>query len=376
MPVHSKTLPLPKDPKWRRVLMALLFVGLLILFRHLAFVFIFFTIFSRSLGWLAKITETRLKIARKQAVAAMLALFVAAVAIGAFLSVKSSLPYIRHVRLHGKDYIESLSNYPIFRQIRHHLGGESDSVGHTVKEHAVSAIHYATATAHTLLYVLIGLILGVIYLFERKEVDQWFQELEENSIAGTLARWFGFVGDAIAITVRLQVVVATVNALITLPVLLFLRLPNIPLLFLLILISGLLPVVGNAISGAVLIVVAYTSHGVGAAVAFVITTFALHKIESYYLNPRLAAEHVSLPGLLLVINLLLFEELFGFKGLFLSFPALYVAMRIHNEWKQSLPVSVPNPPLQEESKAVYVVPISDDRSPNQDASHVSGSEKP
>jgi len=61
-------------------------------------------------------------------------------------------------------------------------------------------------------------------------------------------------------------------------------------------------------------------------------TFVLHKIESYYLTPRLAAKHVKLPGLILVLSLLAFEETFGFVGLFLSFPALYIATQIHREW--------------------------------------------
>ena len=59
----------------------------------------------------------------------------------------------------------------------------------------------------------------------------------------------------------------------------------------------------------------------------------LHKIESYYLTPRLAAQHVKLPALVLVVSLLLFEQVFGFVGLFLSFPTLYVGVRIRNEWR-------------------------------------------
>jgi predicted PurR-regulated permease PerM len=61
-------------------------------------------------------------------------------------------------------------------------------------------------------------------------------------------------------------------------------------------------------------------------------TFVLHKIESYYLTPRLAAQHVKLPGLVLVLSLLVCEETLGFVGLFLSFPILYIATRIHREW--------------------------------------------
>jgi predicted PurR-regulated permease PerM len=39
-----------------------------------------------------------------------------------------------------------------------------------------------------------------------------------------------------------------------------------------------------------------------------------------------------LPGLILVLSLLAFEQTFGLVGLFLSFPSLYVATRIHREW--------------------------------------------
>ncbi len=132
----------------------------------------------------------------------------------------------------------------------------------------------------------------------------------------------------------MQAVVAVVNAIVTLPVLLLLRLPHVPLLFLLILVAGLVPVVGNVISGAVLCYVAFSTHGLWAVAVFLVTTFVLHKIESYYLNPKLASQHVRLPSLVLVVSLLLFEQTFGFVGLFLSFPALYVASRIGREWRE------------------------------------------
>jgi predicted PurR-regulated permease PerM len=133
-----------------------------------------------------------------------------------------------------------------------------------------------------------------------------------------------------------------VNAVITLPVLVALGLPHKGMLFILILVSGLLPVVGNFIAGAVLCVVAYETRGAWAVGVMLVVTFILHKIESYYLTPRLAAQHVKLPGLILVLSLLAFEEIFGFVGLFLSFPALYVATRIHREWtSEDGPTPVP-----------------------------------
>jgi predicted PurR-regulated permease PerM len=95
--------------------------------------------------------------------------------------------------------------------------------------------------------------------------------------------------------------------------------------------SGMIPVVGNFIAGAILTLLAYQASGWLGVALFVGLTFVLHKIESYYLNPRLAARHVRLPGFLLIVSLILWEHLLGLEGLFLSFPFLFVANRIRAE---------------------------------------------
>jgi predicted PurR-regulated permease PerM len=58
----------------------------------------------------------------------------------------------------------------------------------------------------------------------------------------------------------------------------------------------------------------------------------LHKIESYYLNPRLTARHVALPGFVLILSLLAWEHLLGFAGLFVSFPFLYLVGKLRAEF--------------------------------------------
>jgi predicted PurR-regulated permease PerM len=103
-------------------------------------------------------------------------------------------------------------------------------------------------------------------------------------------------------------------------------------LMILIFVSALVPVVGNIVSGAILALFAYQAKGWLGVGVFVVLTFVLHKIESYYLNPRLTSRHVHIPGFLLIVSLLCCEHLFGFKGLFLSFPILFVAGRIRREF--------------------------------------------
>ena len=311
-----------------------LFACLLYGLRQLAPVFICFIVLVRTLTLAADLLHDRTGLERRGGVASILLAAVAALGVGITLGVRALLPWVHEIRTDGREYAEHLLEHPIVGRLRHLAGQEEGGggVAETLRTHAMLALRYATSFAHLALYLLIGFVLSVIYLFERDEIDHWLGGLAPESVSGTMTRWLGYVGDAVAITVKMQAVTAVVNAIITLPVLLALGLPHKGMLFVLILVSGLLPVVGNFIAGAVLCVVAYGTQGAWAVGVMLAVTFVLHKIESYYLTPRLAAQHVKLPGLILVLSLLAFEEVFGFVGLFLSFPALYVATRIHSEW--------------------------------------------
>ncbi len=332
--MQSKTLPLPDNIKWRRLTVLILFLGLIYYFRSLAPVFICFIVLERSLGWAADQIDARTPLHRTNAIASLLTIIAGVVGLGVFMVIRKTLPFARELQQNGAAYVHGIFEHPSITKVREMAGLEGESLTHAVKAHAGTALSYATETAHLILFVLIGFVLAIIYLFEREEITAWYETIEPSSVEGTLARWFGYVGDAVAITVRMQVVVAVVNAVVTLPVLILLGLPHVPTLFLLILVTGLVPVVGNVISGAVLCYVAYTAQGTWAVGVFLVTTFVLHKIESYYLSPRLAREHVKLPGIVLVVSLLLFEQAIGFVGLFISFPALYIGTKIVHEWRE------------------------------------------
>lgn len=332
--MQSSSIPIPKDVRWRRFLGVALFLGLLYVFRGLAPVLIIFVIFERGLGAAADQLTKYTRIHRKGAVGALLAALATGVGLLLFMFVKRSIALVDLARTDGASWVESITTSSLIQKLRDRLGIDSHELTEHAKVYALQAFHYATATAYVALFVFVGFILAIMYLFERDEIDEWMSGIEPRSILGTMSRWLGYVADAIAITVRLQIVVAIFNAVFTLPLLLILDLPNVPLLFLLVLLSGMVPVVGGVFSGIVLCLVAYDAKGVVGIGVFLGVTFVLGKVESYYLSPRLTAQHVKLPGLVLVVALLMFEVIFGFWGLFLSFPSLYVASKIRNEWKE------------------------------------------
>src|SRR4029077_18282893 len=111
----------------------------------------------------------------------------------------------------------------------------------------------------------------------------------------------------------------------------------------------------------VLSLLAYQQKGWLGVGIFIGLTFVLHKIESYYLSPRLTARHVKIPGFLLIVSLIACEHLFGFTGFFLSFPILFVAGRIRTEIidedaRAADPIATPVPKAAEVSAAL-VLPL-------------------
>ena len=65
------------------------------------------------------------------------------------------------------------------------------------------------------------------------------------------------------------------------------NLPSVPTLMAFLFSMGLIPVVGGVVSGIVMGTIAYVHTGFAGVAVFFVSTFLLHKIESYYLSPRL-----------------------------------------------------------------------------------------
>ena len=157
---------------------------------------------------------------------------------------------------------------------------------------------------HFFIYVLIGFILALVYTLEQDELTEFWDRVDRRSLGGTLGRWLGHVADATIVTVQLQSSSQRSTRVIALPVLLVLGVPNVGPLMLLIFVSALVPVIGNIVSGVTLWLLAYQAKGWLGVGIFVALTFILHKVESYYLSPRLTSRHVKIPGFLLIVSLL------------------------------------------------------------------------
>jgi predicted PurR-regulated permease PerM len=316
----------------QRILAIGVFLALVVLFRSLLPLLVFFVAFERSLGAASLFLAQRTKISRKGALALLLTFGLGGIAILAGFGLGSGAHHLAAMRETFPEKMAQARESGLYHRFREQIG-DPDKLVEGAKHYGADALHYASAIGHILVYTTVGLILAVVYLLEEEHLKTLNKSIDPRSIIGTVVRWLGHVCDAVVVTVQLQIVVAACNTVLTLPVLLLLRIEHVPSLMVLIFVSGLVPVVGNFVSGVVLGVLAYHKQGWLGVGLFVALTAILHKIESYYLNPRLTARHVRLPGFVLIVSLIAWEHLLGFVGLFVSFPFLFVASRIRAEFK-------------------------------------------
>jgi predicted PurR-regulated permease PerM len=315
----------------RRFVALAAFVATLYLFRQLALLLVFFVTFERLLGWGARTLAAKTGLGRKKALLAIVLAIVMLFGVGAWLGIGKTIRTVASVQESFPERLADLRDNPLLVKLQEQIGG-TEKILDGIKHYAGDALSAASAIGHFFVYVLIGFILALVFVLEEEELAAFWERVEARSLGGTLGRWLGHVADATIVTVQLQLVVAVFNTVTTLPVLLALGVQHVGPLMVLIFVSALVPVIGNIVSGAVLCLLAYQAKGWLGVGIFVALTFILHKIESYYLSPRLTARHVKMPGFLLIVSLLACEHLFGFKGLFLSFPILFVAGRIRSEF--------------------------------------------
>lgn len=317
----------------RRFIALVVFLSLIYVFRSLALLLVFFVTFERGLGWASKTLCRFTGVPRKKCL--LMILGVLALLFGAvvWMGIGKTIRTFTIMQESFPEKLAELHEHPLVQRVEDQIGG-MEKIVEQAKHYSGSAISAATAVGHFVIHIVMGFVLALVYVLEQDEIDAFWSRVDRRSLSGTLARWFGHVSDAMIVTVQLQLIVAACNTAMTLPVLIIIGVPNVGALMLLIFVSALVPVIGNIVSGVTLSLLAYQQKGWLGVGIFVGLTFILHKIESYYLSPRLTARHVKIPGFLLIVSLIACEHLFGFKGLFLSFPILFVAGRIRTDFAE------------------------------------------
>ena len=130
-----------------------------------------------------------------------------------------------------------------------------------------------------------------------------------------------------------QITISLINTALTGLFVVAVRMPHAPLLIAMTFLCGLVPIVGNLVSNAIIVFVALTVSLKLAIVALVFLV-VIHKLE-YFLNSKIIGDRIRNPVWLTLIALIIGERLMGIPGLILA-PVVLNYLRV-----EMLTVEVP-----------------------------------
>lgn len=124
--------------------------------------------------------------------------------------------------------------------------------------------------------------------------------------------------------IRVQILVAAVDAVGIGIGALVLQLPFVIALALLVFLASFIPIVGAIASGAVAVLVALVTHGPVSALVMIAVVLAVQQLESHVLQPVLMGKAVSLHPLAVILGVVIGSSLLGIVGALFAVPFLAV----------------------------------------------------
>jgi predicted PurR-regulated permease PerM len=201
---------------------------------------------------------------------------------------------------------------------------------------------YAGLASFQLVLVVAGLVVAIsLFLGSGWTAGNRELIMPENlysAVTRELTARFTGLYESFAKVMSAQIVISAINTGLTAG---FLRLnlyPHVGLLATCVFLCGLLPIVGNILSNALIVLVGFTISprtGVFALVLLVL----IHKLE-YFLNSKIVGQRINSPMWLTLIGLVVGERLMGIPGMILA-PAVLHYIRVEATAYQSAPSGIP-----------------------------------
>lgn len=171
--------------------------------------------------------------------------------------------------------------------------------------------------------IVIALILSIFFLLEKEIIVDFTNKFKQSKAAGVYSEleYFGrkFLS-SFGKVIEVQIVIATINGILSTIGLGIIGFPHLLGFGMMVMLLGLIPVAGVAISLVPLSIVAFNNGGL-IQVAYVLIMIALlHAVEAYILNPKLMSSKTKLPIFYTLSILIVSEHVAGVLGLIIGIP--------------------------------------------------------
>lgn len=167
--------------------------------------------------------------------------------------------------------------------------------------------------------VVVVVVLTVYFALGLPKLTEYVFRLVPRSRAVRARAVYDEMALVVGRYVSSQLLIAAINAALTLVLLLILQVPAALPLALLAFFAALVPVVGTLAAGALIIVVAFFTSPL-AGIVMVIYYVTYHPFEGYVLGPRLTSKAVSVSGYAVLIAVVAGSTLGGVLGALVAVP--------------------------------------------------------
>ncbi len=209
----------------------------------------------------------------------------------------------------------SKSSLPLF--IQNALPPDADTLRFTAVEwlrtHAEELKRLGMNTLRALAYIVVGMIIGGVIALRETLFDK-----QSTEFVHALAQRAELLGTSFRMMMFAQAKISAINTTFT-AIYLLMVLPaigvNLPLaktLIAITFIAGLIPVIGNLISNAAIVLVSF-GHSIAIAGASLFFLIVVHKAE-YFLNARIIGSRIHAAAWELLIAMIIMEAIFGMAG--------------------------------------------------------------
>jgi predicted PurR-regulated permease PerM len=198
--------------------------------------------------------------------------------------------------------------------------------------------HFAGSTTATLVFSIIGIVAaGSLFFKAGLDPHRAMHPVKNNLYSiccDEVSTRFRDFYRSFATVMGAQITISLINTALTGLFVVVVRMPHTPLLIAITFLCGLVPIVGNLVSNAIIVFVALTVS-LKLAIAALVFLVVIHKLE-YFLNSKIIGDRIRNPAWLTLIALIIGERLMGIPGLILA-PVVLNYLRV-----EMLTVEVPS----------------------------------
>jgi len=197
--------------------------------------------------------------------------------------------------------------------------------------------HFAGSTTAALVFSIIGIVAAGSLFFKAGLDPHRATHPVKNNLYSIcceeVSTRFRDFYRSFATVMGAQITISLINSALTGLFVVIVRMPHAPLLIAITFLCGLVPIVGNLVSNAIIVFVALTVS-LKLAIAALVFLVVIHKLE-YFLNSKIIGDRIRNPAWLTLIALIIGERLMGIPGLILA-PVVLNYLRV-----EMLTVEVP-----------------------------------